>query len=116
MPSDPSKAQSPLRSTLAGDPDMAELVGLFVADLPQRIASIEAAWSARRTTDVQRLAHQLRGSSASYGFAPIGESAGRLEDALRSLGASPEASLDELNQSVRELLALCARASNRAND
>lgn len=113
MSLDPSNARPPLRSTLEGDPDMAELVGLFVGDLPQRINSIEQAWAARRAADIQRLAHQLRGSSASYGFPAIGESAARLEDSIRSLGPTPTDTLADLRRSVDELIELCKRAATR---
>lgn len=113
MSSESSNAGPPLRSTLEGDPDMAELVGLFVGDLPQRINSIEQAWAARRASDIQRLAHQLRGSSASYGFPTIGESAARLEDSIRSLSQAPTDTLDNLRRSVDELVELCKRAASR---
>ncbi len=113
MHSDPNSARPPLRSTLEGDPDMAELVGLFVGDLPQRINSIEQAWSTKRAADIQRLAHQLRGSSASYGFPTIGESAARLEDSILALGSTPTDSLDTLRRSVDELIQLCKQAATR---
>ncbi|GJQ30911.1 MAG: hypothetical protein HBSAPP03_27950 [Phycisphaerae bacterium] len=111
MPHEPSDASAPLRSTLEGDPDMAELVGLFVGDLPQRIDSLRTAWSEHRAADLQRLAHQLRGSSASYGFASIGDSAGRLEDALRDLDLARSPTLDAFKSSVDELIELCRRAA-----
>jgi HPt (histidine-containing phosphotransfer) domain-containing protein len=113
MSTSPQQDRSPLRSTLEGDPDMAELVSLFVGELPQRIAALRQAWDQRRTDDLRRLAHQLRGSCASYGFPIIGTVAGKLEDSIRELGASPSPNLDSLVSTVNELIDLCDRAARR---
>jgi hypothetical protein len=60
----------------------------------------------------------LRGSSPGYGFPSIGQAAGRVEEAIRLLPAHQKAAptpedlaLQEIAQSVDELLSLCRRAA-----
>lgn len=111
MAIDPNTLGGPLKSQLEGDPDMAELVGMFVGDLPQRMDAVAKAWEQRRADDLKRIAHQLRGSSASYGFPTIGNAAGRIEDALRDLASKNQSDLSSLQSTVDELINLCKRAS-----
>src|SRR5689334_17450419 len=61
-------AIGPCYSTLADDPDMAELLALFVSELPQRLVDIRQAAQGHNWQEVRRLAHQLRGAGGSYGF------------------------------------------------
>lgn len=98
-----------LRSEFADDPDMRELVELFVREMPQRAESLEAAWSGGRADELRRLAHQLRGASAGYGFAALGTQAGRVEDLLRS--ADPSSVLGGVREQVDELVRLCRSVS-----
>lgn len=112
MPSVPNTPGVPLRSDLVGDPDMAELVDLFVAELPQRVRAASEAWSEHRLDDLRRVAHQLRGASASYGFPAIGDAAGRVEDSIRDLHAkSMTADLGKVRAGIDELTELCRRAA-----
>jgi HPt (histidine-containing phosphotransfer) domain-containing protein len=100
--------QPPLPSDLSGDPEMVELIGLFLAELPKRVESLTQAWRAREFQTVQQLAHQLKGSSAGYGFPAIGAAAAKVEDCVR---VSDNIQADQLAQQVQELIALCHRAS-----
>ncbi|MFZ4573704.1 MAG: Hpt domain-containing protein [Phycisphaerales bacterium] len=99
---------SPLHSDLANDPDMKELVDLFTAELPERLNQLATAWSAKDLPTIKRISHQLRGSSAGYGFPTLGNAAGALEDSLRTVndpaGMPPSA---EFN--VNQLINLCRR-------
>lgn len=112
MTPSPDGQPTPLRSDLAGDPDMAELIGMFVHDLPDRVQAISAALTQGNVRDLQRLAHQLRGCGGSYGFPIIGQVAGRVEDALLSQ-ATPEAALHDARRVIDELLDLCRSAAQR---
>lgn len=102
-----AKGGAPLRSTYAEDPEMKELVEMFVQEMPERIESIRAAFSAAELTRLRTLSHQLKGASAGYGFAPLGEAAGKVEDAVRS---APD-ELDAIRARVDELLDLCRRVT-----
>ena len=73
----------PCYSTLAGDSDLAELVALFVSELPQRLADIRQAAQDQNWQEVGRLAHQLRGAGGSYGFPPLTLAAQHVESTAR---------------------------------
>jgi len=78
-----SATLEPVYSTLAADPEMSELVEMFVDDIPAKRLQLRSLREQGRLAEVRRVAHQLRGSAGSYGFAALTIQAGRLEDALR---------------------------------
>lgn len=100
----PTAGSVPIRSTFADDPDMQELVRWFVSEMPGRVREIRESWSERRAADLERLAHQLKGASAGYGFACLGEAAARLERSLKS-----GAGLPEVRGQVEGLIEMCGR-------
>lgn len=107
----PDSTTRPLVSEFASDPDMAELVTLFLSELPQRLGSIAEFWRNKNLREVQRVAHQLKGASAGYGFPTIGLAASKVEDRLR--GADPTGIPEQLaaiNNDINELVDLCRRA------
>ncbi len=109
--SSPQKPSGPIVSQFAADPEMAELVQLFLSELPARIAAMTTAWSGRQISDLTRMAHQLKGAGAGYGFPTIGAAAGTLESGLKKLdAASAQASVDRLAAEFRALVDLCSRA------
>ncbi len=109
-----SSPTRPLLSTFAGDPEMEELVSMFVNELPDRVAAIRSTFDTADFSSLRRLAHQLKGASAGYGFAPVGEAAGDLEAALTNLPHSTtEPELKQITRLVNELTDLCQRV--RAN-
>ncbi|MGD9790870.1 MAG: Hpt domain-containing protein [Phycisphaerales bacterium] len=106
----PDQPRVPLRSDLAADPDMKELVELFVSELPARADSVINAYQSRSLDTLQRLAHQLKGASAGYGFAPIGQAAASLESQILALNTNAEDHVRSLASQVDELVELCRRA------
>jgi HPt (histidine-containing phosphotransfer) domain-containing protein len=103
---------TPLVSQYAADPEMAELVQLFISELPVRINALKAAWTEARISDLRRMAHQLKGSCGGYGFPSIGEAAEALEAGLKTTpGADTQAVLDGLAAEFRALVELCSRAA-----
>jgi HPt (histidine-containing phosphotransfer) domain-containing protein len=99
----------PLVSTLANDPDMAELVQFFLEEIDDRIDTILSATHANDIAGLRTVAHQLKGAAAGYGFAPISDIAGELErliDVTETLQVS-----DAIHKQVDELIALCQRAA-----
>jgi HPt (histidine-containing phosphotransfer) domain-containing protein len=94
-----------LRSTLRGDPDLEALVGMFVDEMPDRIAAIRRSEETRDRDGLRRLAHQIKGSAGSHGFQPISDCAARLEDSIRD--GQPE---ERIHQEVLALLDICAIA------
>jgi HPt (histidine-containing phosphotransfer) domain-containing protein len=105
------RSASPIHSHFRDDPDMAELVGLFLTELPERVRAIEQALEARELAALSRLAHQLRGSGTIYGFPSLGRAAGVVEDGLKRAAATPNADLERIAAQVDELVALCRRAA-----
>jgi|GEM_PF-329416 len=113
----PTKAQvpdahpnpHPLVSDYSADPDMAELITLFATELPGRLDVIAQACRERDLVTAARIAHQLRGASAGYGFPAIGIVAGRVEDGLRAAHPDPASALDSVRSTLDELAALCRR-------
>lgn len=101
--------QDSLRSEFAGDPDMAELVELFVSEVPQRIDMIADAYRAEQWDLLQRISHQLKGASAGYGFPDLGTAAGKVEHIIKSGPIADEQILLELTLGVKELITMCRR-------
>ena len=100
----------PIYSSYANDEDMAELISMFVQELPQRVTAIEAASRAGDLDQLKTLAHQLKGSAGSYGFQSITDVAGQLERDLKS--SSPPATIES---GTKALIALLRRATDVAN-
>jgi HPt (histidine-containing phosphotransfer) domain-containing protein len=99
----------PLTSEFASDPDMAELVELFISEVPQRVGMIADAYREEQWEMLQRISHQLKGASAGYGFPDLGTAAGKVEDIIKSGPITDEKTLDNLTAGVRELILLCRR-------
>jgi HPt (histidine-containing phosphotransfer) domain-containing protein len=104
----PSK---PLTSQFDFDPDMTELIALFVSELPARMGALSNAVKGRQVADLQRLAHQLKGASAGYGYPTIGEAAAKVERELKANQSDAEQAIEAAQNSLNELVDLCRRAS-----
>lgn len=76
--------KEPLYSEFAGDPDMRELLEMFVSELPGRVAAIEQAVRASDKEAVKRLSHQLKGAGGGYGFMPITDVAAQVEQMVKA--------------------------------
>jgi len=100
----PSEGQAPIRSRFCNDPDMAELVTYFVQEVPQRLEALRACCASGDREGVQRIAHQLKGASAGYGFDVLGEAAASLEAPLMQ-----QAALDDVQSQIDELTDLLRR-------
>ena len=60
--------------TPPGEPDvLAEILTVFLGDVPQRIDHLKAAWRDGNAADVQRAAHSLKGSSGNIGARALHE-------------------------------------------
>jgi len=101
----PETVSAPLVSELAGNPDVADLVRTFVAELPARVQCLERACAAEDLQHLTRLAHQLKGSAGGHGFPALAEAAAKLEQE-----ANGTASLAKLSQAVNQIAELCSRA------
>jgi len=68
-----------LRRRLGDDDLVGEIVVLFLADLPARLAAIKAAVETRDSKALRIAAHALKGSAANMSAMPASECASALE-------------------------------------
>ncbi|HET6879800.1 MAG TPA: Hpt domain-containing protein [Pirellulales bacterium] len=92
-------------SRLAADPLLADIVAMYVAEMPDRIAALVQRWKARDAQGLATLAHQLKGAAGSHGFDQLTPYAARLEGAARGAAAESEMqeALDALVQACRRV-------------
>ncbi|HVX11703.1 MAG TPA: Hpt domain-containing protein [Pirellulales bacterium] len=95
-------------STLADDPIIGEIVVLYVAEMPDRVAALAARWDARDYQGLTTLAHQMKGAAGSHGFAQLTPYAARLEQL-----AGARAAEREIQPALDALLSACARVRCR---
>ena len=91
-------------SSLATDSDLAELVELFIAELPDRVQRLNEASRNADWEIVGRIAHQLKGAAGSYGLHALTPFAARLETAAR--GNQPPS---EIQNALAEMVDACGR-------
>lgn len=69
---------------LLSDPDFVAMLDEFRSDLDQRVAKMSEAIAARAWTELEVLAHQLKGAAGGFGLLELSLASGRLEDELRN--------------------------------
>ena len=95
---------TPIYSQLADDPDLYDLVKMFVDEMPTRIDRLISNYTSKDWDELQRTAHQLKGAAGSYGFCEVTPVAGKLEQSLQK--QLPE---EQIQQTLDELIDLCRR-------
>ena len=85
-------------SRLADDPDLSELVELFVEEIPERIEALEEIANNRDLAAMRVAAHQLKGALGSYGFDDLGKVAAALE-----LEAKAATTFEQIESPLRAL-------------
>ena len=103
----PSRGREPLHSEYAEDPDLREIVMVFVDELPNRVLAVKKAFEARDLSTLKTLTHQMRGSAGGYGFAKIGTMAAQIE--LELLGE--ESNLSLIQERIEDLAQICRAAT-----
>jgi histidine phosphotransfer protein HptB len=93
-----------LYSQLAGDPDLADIVEMFVEEMPARMEALRDRLSKADWQGLQQLAHQMKGAAGSYGFGTVSPVAGKLESAIRD--GEPE---ERIRTAITELIEICGR-------
>lgn len=106
-----TQQNGPIHSALADDPDLYEIVKMFVDEMPSRVDQLISEFKSKNWNGLQQTAHQLKGAAGSYGFAEVTPIAGRLEQNLKQ--NSPEA---EIQRSLMDLIAICRRMSIEESD
>ena len=96
--------QGPIQSDFNGDPEMRELIDLFVSQMPAKADKLSDLFHGQQIDDLKRLAHQLKGAAGGYGFGIISEAAAQLEQSIKA-----EEELDQVRTQVDQLIDLCQR-------
>ena len=96
--------QTCIYSRLAGDPDIWDIVDLFVDEMPERVNALLSQLRAADWKGLQQTTHRLKGAAGSYGFDAISPCAGKLESALDD--GKPK---QDIRTAVEELVDLCKR-------
>jgi histidine phosphotransfer protein HptB len=91
-------------SSLAADPELGEIVEMFVDEMPGRVAALLDHFNKKNWDGLRQSAHQLKGAAGSYGFAIVSPCAGKLEASLRD--GEPE---HHIYEALTELIDLCSR-------
>ena len=113
-----SGSGEPVYSLFTQDPDMLELVEMFVADLPDRIEALCRAAASDDYEQLAQLAHQLKGAGGGYGFPAITEAGARVEAEAKTL-CRPTATAPDVGRvrdGLAELISLCRRAAASPRD
>ena len=93
-----------IRSSSASDPDMAEILPEFIAELPEQVAAMIQQLKDQNLEELRSTAHQLKGAGGGYGFAEITELAARAEQRVKDA-----ASLEAITTEVDRLIQLIRR-------
>ena len=82
---DPAVVDSLRQLASPGDPDvLAEILNLFLEDVPRRIALVRAACAGGDAAELYRAAHSLKGSAGNVGAHPLFEICRELDDKGRA--------------------------------
>jgi HPt (histidine-containing phosphotransfer) domain-containing protein len=94
----PNAANELYYSVLGNDPQLAEIVSMFVEEMPHRVREMTSYFTSSNWEQLCRVAHQLKGAAGSYGFDQITPFAARLEKAAveKQPDAAIKAALDDL--------------------
>ena len=98
-------ARVPLRSTYADDEAIAEILPVFINNMPQYLSDLEARLGCNDYPGAARVCHDLKGTAGGYGFPDIGRAAADLETEIK--GKRDPGVIDAAFELVRSL---CARA------
>ena len=104
-----TSSSSVIKSTMTQYPEIADVIAEYVGGLSTTAANLKDLFDAQDLRSLQRLAHQMRGAGGGYGFNPISDFAGQLEDSVRD-----ERSLELIGQQVSDLLGILQRVEGYA--
>jgi signal transduction histidine kinase/DNA-binding response OmpR family regulator len=95
--------QPELISQLQGDPELSEVVDIFLGELPNMLEKLTDACGTSNNELFKDIAHQLKGASSSAGFDALSKQAAELEE------LSQDQQLDDIRKQVDQLSVLCTR-------
>ena len=87
-------------SSWQNDPDYADLLPLYVDELPSMRRTLLEFAKICDFENVKREAHKLRGSAGGYGYPELSQLAGQLEDTCKTSARDSNAILQDLDQLI----------------
>ena len=98
---------SVLISNLADDPELVQVLDIFIDMLPEMLDSIGAAWRETNMETLKRHVHELKGAGGSAGFPIVMQHTAQIENIVAT-GQD-----DQLEKAVKELLDLCEQIMDK---
>lgn len=89
-----------VHSSWQNDPDYADLLPLFVDDLPSMRRTMLEFAKVCDFENVKREAHKLRGTAGGYGYHGLSQLAGELEDTCKTSARDATAILQDLDRLI----------------
>lgn len=89
-----------VHSSWQNDPDYADLLPLFVDELPSLRRTLLEFAKVCDFENVKREAHKLRGSAGGYGYHGLSQLAGQLEDTCKTSARDATAILQDLDRLI----------------
>src|SRR4051812_29710255 len=77
-------SETPLRSTYADDDAIAEILPLFINNMPKYTGDLDARISHSDWPGAARICHDLKGTAGGYGYPDIAQATQRLESELKN--------------------------------
>lgn len=91
-----------IRSSLAGDPRMMEILPEFVDGLPAKVCQMLDLLKQQDLASLQAVVHDLVGTAGGYGFGTVSEPARKAQELLRS-GAELDIIAPEINSLIETI-------------
>jgi len=89
-----------VHSSWQNDPDYADLLPLFVGELPSLRRTLLEFAKVCDFENVKREAHKLRGTAGGYGYRGLSQLAGELEDTCKTSARDSTAILQDLDRLI----------------
>jgi HPt (histidine-containing phosphotransfer) domain-containing protein len=99
----------PLVSVFENDPEIGEIVAMFVAEMPERQRELRRAAEAGDLREAMRIAHQIKGAAGGYGLEALGHMAAASERALGALLEARNPQVSAVLAAAEPLLEACGR-------
>ena len=93
-------ATEQIHSSWQNDPEYADLLPLFVGELPSLRRTLLEFAKVCDFENVKREAHKLRGSAGGYGYHGLSQLAGELEDTCKTSARDSTAILQDLDRLI----------------
>ncbi len=100
------RAGQPVRSAFSDDPEMQQVLQLFVDELPRCVNELSTAFTDNQPGELARIASHLIDSGGGCGFSQISAAARILEETLTDINPGTE----EIRQAIDTLVEYCSRA------